>query len=145
MTPMIPLRVASILTLLYCAGHTLGRPWTPAQGSGETAVIAGMRSQQFVLEGFTRTYWDFYTGFGFAISGYLLLLAVVLWQLSGLAKAGSSRLRPLIAAFAAAFLFNAVVVWKFFFTTPAVFATAIALTLGFAFYAARLSSSVPIR
>ncbi len=38
------LRIASILTLLYCAGHAAGMPWTPAQGPGEVTVLEAMKS-----------------------------------------------------------------------------------------------------
>ncbi len=134
--PSIFLRVASVLTLLYCAGHTSGMPWTPAQGAGEMAVLEAMKSQHFETAGVTRTYWDFYYGFGVAITGYLLVQAVVLWQLAALAKSQTITLRPIIASLCVGFLVNAVIVWKFFFAIPLVMAVAITVSLGFAFFAA---------
>src|SRR5713101_1616350 len=65
------LRVASIITLLYFAGHTAGIPWTPAVGPGEVAVLEAMKSHSFATQGFQRTYWDFYFGFGVIICGNL--------------------------------------------------------------------------
>jgi hypothetical protein len=38
-----------------------------------------MKSHHFDAMGFSRTYWDFYYGFGLVISGYLLVQAVMLW------------------------------------------------------------------
>ena len=130
------LRVASILTLLYCAGHSAGMPWTPAEGLGEMAVLELMKSYHFEIEGFSRSYWDFYVGFGTLISGFLLLQAVVLWQLAGLAKTDALRVRPVVATFAVAFLLNAALAWIYFFVVPLVMAIAIAATLGLAFVAA---------
>jgi len=134
--PSILLRIASVLTLLYCAGHSSGIPWTPALGPGEMAVLQAMKSQRFEIIGVTRTYWDFYYGFGVAIIGYLLVQAVVLWQLGALAKTEPTSVRPIIASLCVGFLVNAVIVWRFFFTIPLVITAAITVSLGFAFFAA---------
>jgi hypothetical protein len=131
------LRIAAVITLLYCVGHTIGMPWTPATGPPEAAVLAAMKSTRFDAMGSTRTYWDFYFGFGLAISFYLALQAVVLWQLASLARGDASRPRPIIAAFFLAFVANAIVVWKLFFAVPLILAIAIALCLALAFFAAR--------
>jgi hypothetical protein len=137
MKPSLLLRIAAVITLLYCAGHTIGMPWTPATGPQEAAVLAAMKSTRFDAMGSARTYWDFYFGFGVAISFYLALQAVVLWQLAALASGDASRVRPIIAAFFAAFVANAIVVWTFFFALPLILATAIAICLALAFLAAR--------
>jgi hypothetical protein len=69
--PWIMLRVASVITFLYFAGHTLGIPWTPAVGPQEVTLLESMKSHHFDAMGFSRTYWNFYYGFGLVISGYL--------------------------------------------------------------------------
>jgi hypothetical protein len=102
------LRIAAVITFLYFAGHTAGIPWTPGLGPEEIPVLEAMKSHTFEMEGFRRTYWDFYLGFGLIISGYLLVQAVVLWQLGSLAKTDSLRVRPIVAAFFVAFIVNAV-------------------------------------
>ena len=129
MNPVLFLRIASVITLLYCVGHTAGMPWTPAQGPQEMAVLEAMKSHRFDALGAQRTYWDFYFGFGVAISVYLLVQAVVLWQVAGLAKTIGTQVRPIIASFLVAFLVNAIVVWKYFFALPLVMAIAIAISL----------------
>ncbi len=126
------LRVASIITLLYFAGHTAGIPWTPAVGPGEVAVLEAMKSHSFATQGFQRTYWDFYFGFGVIISGYLLVQAVALWQLGAIARADALRVRPIVASFLVAFVVNAVLAWKYFFAVPAVMAGAISICLALA-------------
>ena len=136
MTATVFLRVASILSLLFGAGHTLGgtQSWSPA---GETEVLQAMRSFRFDAEGVSRTYLEFYLGFGFILSVYLLLQAVVLWQLATLARVEPARLRPLMAAFLLAQVASGVLAWRFIFAIPVVFSALIALTLGAALYASR--------
>jgi len=137
MKPAVLLRIASIITLLYFAGHTAAIPWTPGVGSSELPVIEAMKTHPFDMGGFTRTYWDFYFGFGLMNSIYIAFQAVVLWLLGGLAKRDAGKLRPIIAAFFVSFALNAVLIWKYFFTVPLVLAIAIAICLALAFVSAR--------
>jgi hypothetical protein len=130
------LRIAAVITFLYFAGHTSGIPWTPAVGPAETPVLEAMKSHSFDALGFKRTYWDFYVGFGVIISVYMLLQAVVLWQLGSLAKVDALRVRPIVATFLVAFIINAVFAWKYFFAIPVVMTIAIAVCLALAFVAA---------
>ena len=74
------LRIASIISFLYCAGHTSGYPWTPAVGEHEMAIVESMKSHQFDVIGSMRSFWDFYIGFGLLVSGFMLAVAVALWQ-----------------------------------------------------------------
>jgi len=141
MKPSILLRIASIITLLYFAGHTSGMPWTPGVGPGEMPVIEAMKSHSFDTMGSARTYWDFYIGFGVIISVYMLLQAVVLWQLATLAKSDAARLRPIIASFFVAFVVNAILAWKYFFAIPVVMTVVIAIVLALAFYAVGTSKA----
>jgi hypothetical protein len=127
------LRIAAVITFLYFAGHTAGIPWTPAVGPAEVSVLEAMKSHSFNAEGSTRTYWDFYFGFGVIISGFLLLQAVVLWQLGSLARIDALRVCPIVASFFVAFIANAVLAWKYFFAVPVVMAVAISVCLALAF------------
>ena len=129
------LRIASIITLLLAVGHTSGGLsfWSPA---GETEVLRAMRSFHFDAGGVSRTYLDFYLGFGFIIGVYLLAQAVVLWQLASLAKADPIRVRPLVGSFLLASVVSIFLSWRFIFLLPVVSFTAVAVCLGLAFYAA---------
>jgi len=71
MNATITLRIAAVLTLLYCAGHTLGMPWTPVIRPQDIAVPVAMKAHQFDVTEASRTYWDFYVGFGLAINRIL--------------------------------------------------------------------------
>ena len=123
------LRIASIVSLLFAAGHTMGgtQSWSPP---GETEVLRAMRSFRFDAEGVSRSYYDFYLGFGFTISVYMLLQAVLLWQLATIARSEPLRVRPLIASFFLASLASAFVSWKFIFAIPVVFSALVAACLG---------------
>ena len=135
------LRIAAVITFLYFAGHTAGIPWTPAVGPTEMPVLEAMKSHTFDVEGFTRTYWDFYFGFGVIISVYVLVLAVVLWQLGSLAQTDAVRIRPIIASIFVAFVVNAVLAWKYFFAVPVVVTVAISVCLALAFVMAGRSKA----
>jgi hypothetical protein len=103
---------------------------------GENDVLRAMRSYRFDAGGVSRTYLDFYLGLGFTVSVFLLLQAVLLWQLAAIAKVDSVRIRPLIVSFFVASVVCAFLSWKFVFALPAIFSAVIAAFLGFAFYAA---------
>ena len=104
----LSLRIASVLSLLFAAGHTLGgtKSWSPI---ADNDVFRSMRSFRFDVEGTSRTYADFYVGLGYSLSVFLFLQAIVLWQLALLAKKESVGLRPLIGSFFAASLLLALV------------------------------------
>ena len=135
MKPFILLRITSVITLMFAIGHSLGgmESWSPR---GDTEVLKAMKAFRFNAEGVTRTYFDFYLGFGLILSVYLFLQAVLLWQLAALAKSDALRLRPLLVSFFLASVVSAGLSWKFIFAVPAVSFVVIAVGLGLAFFAA---------
>ena len=69
-------RIAAVLLLLFAVGHTLGfRQSDPKWGVD--ALLGSMRSIHFDAQGFTRTYWDFFSAFGLFFSMFLLFAAVL--------------------------------------------------------------------
>ena len=58
-------RIAAVLLLLFDAGHTSGFPWSDPKWGVD---LGSMRSTHFYIMGFSRTYWDFYVGFGLIVS-----------------------------------------------------------------------------
>jgi hypothetical protein len=135
------LRIAAVLTLLYCAGHTIGMPWTPYTDPEATSVLEAMKSHRFEAEGFKGTYWDLYFGFGLIISVYLLVQAAVLWQVASLAKTDAIRVRPILVSFLIAFVINAALSWQYFFVVPVVLAGLIAICLAIALVQAARAQS----
>ena len=87
-------RISSVLLLLFAAGHTFGfRQNNPAWGADP--VLGLMRSVRFDAQGFNRTYWDFFSAFGFFFSVFLLFSAVLAWQLSRLPAETLARVRSI--------------------------------------------------
>ena len=136
MNPSILLRVGSGVSLLYFAGHTMGRPWTPAKGPEANTVVEAMR-HRFEVFGMSRAYWDFYQGFGLAISVHLLVQTIVLWLLASLVRSDPALARRFIALFFVGLVANAFLAWRYFFPLPTILAVAIAVCLALAFVAAR--------
>jgi hypothetical protein len=131
------LRIASVLTFIHAALHTIGGMFGDvAPGAMQTAVSA-MKGNEFVAMGVTRTFWDFYMGFGLAVSVFMTVEAVVFWQLGSLAKTDALRLRPILVAFLIGFLGMAVVSYRYFFAGPVITEVLIAVCLGLAIIAAR--------
>src|SRR4249920_893359 len=91
------LRTASVLTLIFCAGHTYRALNPSTRDPEEAAVFMAMQAFPFSIMGFRRTHWDFYRGYSMLFSATLLLLAVLLWQLGAIASSDPARARPLIA------------------------------------------------
>src|SRR6202049_4408268 len=104
-------RTASVLLLLFAAGHTFGfRQNNPAWGAD--AVLGIMRSVHFDAQGFTRTYWDFFSAFGLFVSAFLLFSAVLAWLLGGLPAEALARVRSTAWALAICFVAVTALSWR---------------------------------
>jgi hypothetical protein len=136
MTTTLWLRISSIIALLFAAGHTLGglKHWSPM---GENPVLKAMRETRFDTMGVSRSYLDFYLGFGYSLSVAEFMLAVVLWQLATLARTDALAVRPMIAVIAVATLATGVIAWRFIFPMPALFSLVLFASLAVACFVAR--------
>jgi hypothetical protein len=141
MRPVIFLRIASVLTFVHAALHTIGGVFGGAAPGVQQATVAVMKANEFVAMGVTRTYWDFYMGFGLAVSVFLTAEAVVFWQLSSLAKTDALRLRPVLATFLVGYLGFAAVSYRYFFVAPVITEILIALCLGLAIVSANQTAT----
>ena len=121
-------RIASVLLLLFAVGHTLGfRQNNPEWGVG--SLIDSMRSIHFDAQGFNRTYWDFFSAFGFFFSVFLVFAAVLAWQLGGLPAEIFARMRRTAWALAICFAAITALSFEYAFTIPIVFSTVITMCL----------------
>ena len=121
-------RIAAILLVLFAAGHTAGFRKTQP-GWGVDPLVTSMRTARFDVQGFQRTYWDFYVGFGLFVSVFLLLAAILAWQLGGLPGQAVPRVRATAWALSLSFAAVTVLSWIYFFTIPIVFAGLITICL----------------
>lgn len=126
MMPRTLYRTAAVLILLFALGHSSGFPWSDPEWGVD---LHALQSTHFNVLGASRTYWDFYVGFGLIVSVFLVFAAVLAWQLGNL-PAQSFRLVR-VAAWALALCFAAVTVlnWMYFFVLPIVFSAAITICL----------------
>jgi hypothetical protein len=121
-------RIAAVLLLLFAVGHTLGfRQSDP--GWGIDALLSSMRSIHFHVQGFSRTYWDFFIGSGFSVGVFFLFSAILAWQLGSLPAANLSLLRAAVWAFALCFAAITILSWEYFFALPIAFSIAITACL----------------
>jgi hypothetical protein len=135
-------RIAAVLLLLLDAGHTSGFPWSDPKWGVD---LGSMRSTHFYIMGFSRTYWDFYLGFGLFVSVFLLLAVVLAWQLGSLPPESLALLRGTTWAFALCFAAITVVSWRYLFILPIAFSivTTFCLTAA-AWLAAKQASRPPL-
>ncbi|MBI3714857.1 MAG: hypothetical protein HY255_02555 [Betaproteobacteria bacterium] len=142
MNPTLVLRIAAVIMLLHFAGHTAGAVLSgPQHGATEIAVRTVMAGAQFDFMGSQRSYWDFYYGFGIALSAVLLAHAVLFWQFASLAKTAPAAIRPFMLVLVAEWTAFAVVDWQFFFIAPLVMAVATVICCAVAFRLAGKSAS----
>ena len=121
-------RIAAVLLLLFAVGHTFGfRQTDPAWGVD--TLLGSMRSIHFDVQGFSRTYWDFFVGFGLFVSVFLVFAAVLAWQLGGLAPEILARLRGPAWALVICFAAITILTWRYFFIAPLVLSILITVCL----------------
>lgn len=128
MTTTLLLRIASVISLLFTAGHSLGglRKWSPM---GENEVLQAMTTVRFETMGANRSYLDFFMGFGWSISVSMLMQTVLLWQMASLARTDPAHVRPMIGVVALATLASGVIAWRFIFPLPALFSGVLFIAL----------------
>ncbi|MGH9714018.1 MAG: LIC_13387 family protein [Candidatus Acidiferrales bacterium] len=85
MKPSLFYRIAAVLLLLFSVAHTLGfRQTDPSWGVD--SLVGSMRSIHFDMQGFSRTYYDFFLGAGYSVGLFFLFSAVLAWQLGALSR-----------------------------------------------------------
>jgi len=134
-SPSVLYRAASVLLVLFAFGHQLGfRRVDPRWGV--SAAIEALKATQFQVQGMTRTYWDFFSGFGFFVTVLLVFAAVLAFQLGGLPKESLRGLRLVTWAFALCFVVITLLTWRYFFIAPLIFSSLVALCLVLAAWSA---------
>jgi|SRR3954466_13358236 hypothetical protein len=123
-------RIASVLLLLFAVGHTIGF-WQADPAWNVSALLDQMRSNHFDIQGFNRSYWDFFLGSGLTVGVFYLFAAVLAWQLAGIPSA-LPRMRLTTWAFAVSFFVVTILCWRYLFVIPIVFSTLVTLCLALA-------------
>jgi hypothetical protein len=119
-------RIASGLLVLFALGHTLGfRQADPSWGVD--SAVGALKSAQFNVQGFKRTYWDFYTGLGLYVTVFLVFAAVLAWQLGGLPKDVLAAMPVVPWALGLCFVGVTFLSWRYLFVVPLAFSAVITI------------------
>jgi hypothetical protein len=118
MKPSFPLRIVAILMALGDIGHTSGVLRTIPRSLSEGGLLGPLQAFHITMMGTSRTHWDFYVGFGLAVSCQFLLIAGLAWMAGSLADAEPARARPFIYLLLAAQLAGLVIGVVYFFLAP---------------------------
>lgn len=132
MKAVIWLRVAAGLALLHDVMHTIGGVFGSAAPGAQQAAVTAMKLNRFVAMGVSRTYWDYFFGYGLFVTVYFAVQMVVLWQLGTIVKTHAALARPVIAALCLSNVATAVIAGKYFFAGPMVMELVMAGCLGVA-------------
>jgi ketosteroid isomerase-like protein len=131
MSPVWWYRASGALLLLFAVGHQLGfRSVDPAWGVD--AVVRGMQKARFGVQGVQRSYWDFFSGFGFFTTAFLIFSALLAFALSRQSADVLASLGFVRWAFAGCYVVIAALMVTNFFAVPVVFGSLIAVTLAVA-------------
>jgi hypothetical protein len=135
--PTLFLRIAAGVTLIHAVLHTIGGVFGDLGPGAAATAVQAMKVNQFPLMGNARSYWDFYRGFGLAVTIFLTVESVIFWQLGSLAKTDARRLRPILAAFLVGYAALTVNSYAYFFVGPVAAEIAIVACLGLAIVTAK--------
>jgi hypothetical protein len=114
--------------LLFAIGHTLGfRESDPHWGVD--ALLASLQSVHFNVQGFNRTFWDFFLAAGFSVGVLYLFAAVLAWQLGGMPPQTLVQMRGVGWAFALTFAVITLLSSLYLFVIPIAFSAAITICL----------------
>jgi hypothetical protein len=131
--------IAAALLALFAIGHQLGfRQVDPTWHAND--VVASMQQTHFTVQGFDRTYWSFFSGFGFFSTAFLLFSALLAFELGRLGDDTRAQLTTMRWAFALCFVVITVLMWTNLFAAPLVVAILVTLCLLLAARQPRTSS-----
>lgn len=123
-------RAASVLLVIFCFLHTKGGMLKQASlGPASDAVFEQMKQVHFDFNGADCTWYGFWFGFGLTASAFLLLSAVVAWQLDKVPPSEWSRVNVIAWALIASQVFNTFMAWMYFFAGPGTFGILITVFL----------------
>ncbi len=125
-------RIASILLILFAAGHTTGfLTFKPPTAEG-IAVRDAMQNVQFKVGSATTPTIGFYQGFGLFCTAYLLFAAFLAWQLGAMARSNPQAIVSLAWVFFGLQVVGIVLSKMYFIPPPVIFSTLISICTGWA-------------
>jgi hypothetical protein len=145
MRPSFPLRIVAILMAVGDIGHTSGVLRTIPRSLEQGGLLAPLQQFHIVMMGTSRTHWDFYVGFGLAVTCQFLLVAGLAWLAANLADEDPARARPFVYLLLAAQTAGLVIGYVYFFAAPLVMTllTLICLVWTLFLTSSRIARTIP--
>jgi hypothetical protein len=132
MTATLLYRIASVLLLLFAAGHTVGfLKFKPPTAEG-LAVRDSMDNVPLQSGSGKPTYGGFYRGFGLFCTLYLIFAAYLAWHLGSMAQTAPQVIGQLGWAFFALHVVSIVLSWIYFLPPPVILSALVAICTGWA-------------
>ena len=128
-SPVVLIRLSSILFVGLMVGHTSAYPWTSIHVLQDMQLVDSMKSVEFVFMGEHSTYWNLYFGWGVWMAVSLLALATILWLLSDLAHLAPRSVGIISGIISTTSLIGAYLSFRFFYIPPFLFYSAICVIL----------------
>ena len=125
-------RTASVVFILFAAGHTFGfLSSTPPTAAG-IAVRDAMNNVHFTVGGATFSYGGFYRGFGLSATVSMLFEAFLAWQLGTMVRLAPRAAASIGWGLCVVQIVGFALSCIYFSVPPALFALALAACLGLA-------------
>ena len=140
MSATLLFRIASVLLILFAAGHTVGFLKFKAPTAEGRAVQESMNNVRFNVGSSNRTFAAFYNGFGLFATLYLLFSAFLAWHLGDLARSNPQAIGVLGWVFAAVQVVSLVLSWIYFLPPPVILSGLVAICLGWASWVVRVKT-----
>ncbi len=132
MSATVLYRIASVLLILFTAGHTVGfLKFVPPTPEG-IAVRDSLTRVHFQVRGRDYSYGGFYRGFGLFNSVYLLFSALLAWHLGTLAARDPHAIGAVGWAFCVVMVATLLLCWAYFNMVAVTFSAVLAVCLGWA-------------
>lgn len=123
------LRIAAVLaSIQYLAHAVLFLRAKPQHGKDEVDLLEQMKRKTWKFNGFERSYWDFYLGYGLLAILWGAVEIAILWLLVSTASTSSVSV-PLVGILLVANVAHAALTLRYFFITPVIFDLLIAIIL----------------
>lgn len=127
MKPKLLLRIASVVILVHVLGHMMGHSgWKTPKDPGQQAVVKQMLEYKAPFMGAVHSMGDYYEGFSLCLTAVLLMMALIVWALSGEAAEYPSIASKALIPVACCLIAFALIEFVYFFA----FAASISLVAG---------------
>jgi hypothetical protein len=125
---------AALASIQYLAHAVLFLRAKPQHGKDEVDLLEQMKRKRWKFNGFERSYWDFYFGYGLLAILWGAVEIAILWVLVSTAGKGSVSIVPLVGILLVANVAHAALTLRYFFLTPVIFDVLIAILLAMALF-----------